>query len=242
MTMVPYPEFEKIPRLDRDTVVTEKIDGVNARVAILTPEQWRAYDNPPYVARYLGEGEDPARDMFMCVGSRATWINHHQDNEGFARWARTNAEELWGLGPGEHSGEWYGSGIRRGYGLPRGECRFMLFNVERWADDAHRPACCEVSTVLDRGSFLDVITALPDRMSDLQVNGSQHVSGFPRPEGVVVYHVAAGQAFKMTWGNDGHKGAVAPFGDMTAVGARPVSVIGLPGTLTMASEPERLAA
>ena len=51
---------------------------------------------------------------------------------GFARWVETNRERLITLlGPGLHFGEWWGSGIQRGYGLTKGDKRFSLFNVER---------------------------------------------------------------------------------------------------------------
>ena len=41
MSAVPFVEFPKIPRLKRDIVVTEKIDGTNA--SILVPEDEAEY-------------------------------------------------------------------------------------------------------------------------------------------------------------------------------------------------------
>jgi hypothetical protein len=53
-----------------------------------------------------------------------------RDNFGFAEWVAFHAAELAMLGPGAHHGEWYGEGIRCGYGLT--ERRFALFDTARW--------------------------------------------------------------------------------------------------------------
>jgi hypothetical protein len=74
----------------------------------------------------------------MLAGSRSQYITPERDNHGFARWVQDDADELWALGEGRHFGEWWGSGIQRGYGLQKGEKRFSLFNVARWADDRDR--------------------------------------------------------------------------------------------------------
>lgn len=121
---VEFIEFPKMPRLSREIIVTEKIDGTNAQV-------------------YIGD------DGTMLAGSRTRWITPEADNFGFAAWVRDNAEELAKLGPGSHFGEWWGAGIQRRYGLS--EKRFSLFNVDRWGDE--RPACCHVVPVLYRGLF-----------------------------------------------------------------------------------------
>lgn len=121
---IPFLEFPKMPRLSREIIVTEKIDGTNAQV---------------YVSE---EGQ-------VFAGSRSRWITPEEDNFGFAAWVRDNAETLRGLGPGSHFGEWWGAGIQRRYGLT--EKRFSLFNVDRWGEV--RPACCGVVPVLYRGLF-----------------------------------------------------------------------------------------
>ncbi len=64
----------------------------------------------------------------MFIGSRTRWITAQDDNHGFARWVEGNKQELLKLGAGRHFGEWWGSGIQRGYGLQKGEKRFSLFN------------------------------------------------------------------------------------------------------------------
>jgi hypothetical protein len=183
-----FVEFASIARLSREMVVTEKIDGTNAQV-------------------FVGE------DGSVRAGSRNRWIVPEADNFGFAAWVRDHADELReGLGVGRHYGEWWGSGIQRGYGLEKGEKRFSLFNVARWADErdrekypSDRPACCYVVPILGRGLFRT--DDIDHYLSDLAKFGSLAAPGFLKPEGVVVYHVASGQLFKKTLDkNDGHKG------------------------------------
>jgi hypothetical protein len=170
-----FIEFPKIARLNRQCIVTEKIDGTNACICI---------------------GEDGS----FRTGSRTRWITPEDDNFGFSRWAHEHREELMKLGPGTHYGEWWGSGIQRGYGLPKGEKRFSLFNTSRWSDDAVRPACCHVVPVLAVWSTLG--PAVSDALETLRTKGSVAVPGFMRPEGIVVYHTASRQLFKVTLERD----------------------------------------
>lgn len=110
--MTEFTPFPKIPRLFRDIVITEKIDGTNAAITFTPEDGWT-----------------------LITQSRSRVIISSDDNFGFARWAENNAEALFEvLGFGTHFGEWWGSGIQRGYGLPKGEKRFSLFNVHRWKD------------------------------------------------------------------------------------------------------------
>jgi hypothetical protein len=168
--------FPSIPRLLRDCIVTEKIDGTNASV-------------------WIGD------DGTVRAGSRSRWITPADDNFGFAAWVAAHADELRdGLGAGHHYGEWYGAGIQRKYGLA--EKRFALFNVSRWETD--RPACCDVVPVLYRGPF--DTAAVRDCLATLAASGSRIAPGFMQPEGIVVFHVAAGALYKVTLDkNDGHK-------------------------------------
>jgi hypothetical protein len=164
-----FKEFGKIPRLSKDCVITEKIDGTNACVFI--------DDNGTFL-----------------TGSRTQWITPQNDNFGFSRWAHENKDELLKLGKGQHFGEWFGQGIQRNYGLK--EKRFYLFNTHLWTDDLVRPKCCGVVPILYSGIFkeLEVIDAL----YKLELLGSKAVSGFMKPEGVVIYHTAAKRYFKKT--------------------------------------------
>ena len=176
-----FQDFPKMARLSRECVVTEKLDGTNAQVCI-------------------GDDGD------MKFGSRTRWITPEDDNYGFALWATENADQLRLLGPGRHFGEWWGAGIQRRYGLEKK--RFSLFNVGRWydADSVESgedltgrvlaPECCRVVPVLIRGMFrTDAIEAC---LATLSEKGSYAAPGFMDPEGVIVYHLAAGVGFKKT--------------------------------------------
>jgi len=135
-------------------------------------------------------------DGSFFVGSRNNWITPEKDNYGFARWAYENKEELTKLGPGRHFGEWWGSGIQRRYGLDRKV--FSLFNTSRWSDE--RPACCDVVPILYKGMFSE--EAIYTTLDKLRTHGSVASAGFMKPEGIIIYHVAAGVGFKMTLEKD----------------------------------------
>jgi hypothetical protein len=196
-----FVAFPKMPRLSRECVITEKIDGTNACV-------------------FIGEsresfGEEPE----FLVGSRTRWITPEQDNHGFAKWAYDHKDELMLLGPGRHFGEWWGSGIQRGYGLQNGEKRFSLFNVIRWTlhgTERQRietgdpriekfqevlPACVGLVPVLYRGNF--ATEAVTYQLDSLRINGSVAAPSFMKPEGVVVFHIAGNFGFKKTIEKDG---------------------------------------
>lgn len=169
--MLLFTEFPKMPRLSREVIISEKIDGTNASV-------------------YIGE------EGSFLVGSRTRWITPEDDNYGFAKWAHANREDLMTLGPGHHFGEWWGQGIQRNYGQTRK--RFSLFNVSRWAEV--RPACCDVVPELWRGNFDQFVAA--DVLGALHDLGSRAAPGFMKPEGIVVFHSAAGIGFKKTLERD----------------------------------------
>lgn len=186
-----FTGFPKMARLSREVIITEKIDGTNAQIVITlaSDAQKAGHIVNPYIA-CVG-------DYVICAGSRTRWITPQDDNFGFAKWVVQNAESLVNLGEGKHFGEWYGKGIQRGYGL--NDKRFALFNASRWnAENA--PDCCQVVPVLYSGLFDTNI--VNDVIEDLRVNGSKMVQGFMRPEGIIVYHIAAGVGFKKTLDND----------------------------------------
>jgi hypothetical protein len=172
-----FQAFNKIPRLKRGCVITEKLDGTNAQVAF-------------------------ADDGTMHVGSRNRWITPDNDNYGFARWAFENEAELRKLGPGRHFGEWWGAGIQRRYGLT--EKRFSLFNVGRWNTD-NLPACVSVVPTIHVGEFST--TVIDSALELLRTNGSIAAPGFMQPEGIVVFHTQSQSLYKVTLGDDGHKEA-----------------------------------
>lgn len=180
-----FEEFQKIARLSRECVVTEKIDGTNAQVCVL-------------------------EDGRVLAGSRNRWITPDADNFGFARWVAEHEAELRdGLGVGRHYGEWWGSGIQRGYGLQKGEKRFSLFNTARWVADAfvpltekqsYAPACCHVVPVLHVGIFST--EQIATEIERLRTLGSVAAPGFMDPEGIVAWHDAGRVLFKKTLKKD----------------------------------------
>jgi hypothetical protein len=163
-----FQDFPKMARLSRECIITEKLDGTNAQVCI---------------------SDD---GLTIMAGSRTRWITPENDNYGFAAWVQANRDELLKLGPGRHFGEWWGAGVQRRYGMA--EKQFSLFNVSRWETD--RPACCKIVPTLYRGCF--TTDAVEAALYRLQEHGSVAAPGFMNPEGVVVYHVAAGIGFKKT--------------------------------------------
>ena len=191
-----FQPFPKISRLTRPIVITEKIDGTNAQIFIEHLGCLQGTDDDPSI-------DDPkfwtvVGDFAMVAGSRTQWIFPGKDNFGFAAWVEVHKEELVSLGPGQHFGEWWGSGIQRGYNLSKGEKRFSLFNTHRWTGQA--PTCCHVAPVLYQGIF--DTTAIDRCLADLATNGSHAAPGFMKPEGIVVFHTASGEMFKKTLEKD----------------------------------------
>ena len=188
-----FEEFPKMARLSRECIITEKIDGTNAQILIM-------------------------EDGRMFTGSRTRWITPADDNYGFAKWAWERKDELMKLGPGRHFGEWWGSGIQRGYGLQKGEKRLSLFNVSRWCLHGETPQriptadprvekyqdvlppCVGLVPLLWRGMFST--EAVSTQIERLRTMGSFAAPGFMKPEGVVCFHVAAGIGFKKTLEKD----------------------------------------
>jgi len=179
-----FHEFKKIPRLSRECVITEKIDGTNGVI-------------------YIGE------DGEFLVGSHTRWLDEHTENHGFWHWAQDNKEELLRLGVGWHYGEWWGQGINRNYGLK--EKRFSLFNTGRWVmrspekdnpnppligKEEYCPECCYVVPVLYTGIF--DTQEISNTLGILKLNGSFAQPGFMNPEGIVIFHRAGNILFKKT--------------------------------------------
>ena len=202
-TMQEFIKFPKMGRFSRQCVVTEKIDGTNAQLFIVECD---------------GYAEDEAvfqKDgLALFAGSRKRWITPKNDNFGFAAWVYDHGEELLTLGPGRHFGEWWGSGIQRGYGLDKGEKRFSLFNVIRWCLCGEIPAviptldpritkmqdvlppCVGLVPVLWRGDFDDL--RMDFQIAKLAQRGSYAAPDFMNPEGIVVWHTAGNVGFKKT--------------------------------------------
>lgn len=172
MADVEFEPFQKIARLKRECVITEKIDGTNALICI-------------------------TEDGEFLTGSRTRWITPNDDNYGFSKWAHEHKDELMNLGPGKHFGEWWGAGVQRRYDM--GEKVFSLFNVARWEVDPV-PTCCSLVPVLYKGPFSS--ERVDECVERLREGGSVAAPGFMKPEGVIVYLPAARQLFKVTLEKD----------------------------------------
>ncbi|HEY0089309.1 MAG TPA: RNA ligase family protein, partial [Candidatus Lokiarchaeia archaeon] len=182
-----FPEFKsftKIPRLSREIIITEKIDGSNGVILI-------------------------DKDYNIFAGSRNRWLwgsiqdKIHNDNHGFAAWVREHQRELLGLGRGYHWGEWMGQKIQRTYGLK--EKRFYLFNVNKWTSRKnipnkyldtfiYCPDCCYVVPILYKGIFDTHVIRLC--LENLKLHGGKAVPNFMKPEGICIYHTAGNIYFK----------------------------------------------
>lgn len=179
-TELEFTPFPKIARWNRDVVVTEKLDGVNAAVIV-------------------------TEDGQVAAQSRTRLVSVGDDLHGFARWVASHEDELReGLGAGVHFGEWWGHGIRRGYGLE--EKHFSLFNTKRWNAGApdFRCAQCRCCHVVPELGYYDFPMAgsVTATLAVLGRNGSVAAPGFMRPEGVVIFHTAANMMFKATLEGD----------------------------------------
>ena len=194
--MAEFVKYPKTARWNRTVIVTEKIDGTNSQI-------------------YIGE------DGEFLTGSRNRWITPENDNFGFSNWAHEHKDELMALGPGRHFGEWWGSGINRGYGFKKGERFFSLFNVLRWCLHGEVPR--ETPTLDPRitrkqevlPSCVGLVPVLWEGRTDLLVtdailgllgkHGSKAAPGFMSPEGIVIFHTKSGTCYKKTF-NDAQKG------------------------------------
>lgn len=230
---IEFKEWPKIKRLNRDIVITEKIDGTNSAIGIVGD-----YDDTSASASH-SDGTVTYRKVALekpvvYAQSRTRILTREQDNFGFAAWVEDNADRLAAaLGPGLHFGEWWGKGIQRGYGLDGR--RFSLFNVHRWTipgmEGQPNALAPEIESLKDLG--VDIVPVLyqgpmvqvsgfvnePESFKErfvphlvaemLRRGGSQAAPGYDKPEGIVVFHTASGVAMKMTLEDDGkHKGEV----------------------------------
>lgn len=169
-----FMKFRSIPRLSREIIITEKIDGTNASIHL------------------SAEGE-------FKVAARNGFIAPDKDNHGFAAWAYENEEALRTLGVGSHYGEWWGPGISRRYGTRTKQ--FSLFNTIRWKKPGITlPACVNLVPILYQGIFSEeMIDSTLQTLFDL---GSVASPGFMNPEGIVIYHIAGNYLFKKTFEDD----------------------------------------
>ena len=162
-----FRAWPKIPRLENEVYhITEKIDGTNGAIIIKPLEKF--VDALPIWYN----------DVYAIgAQSRTRLITPEDDNFGFAKWVKDNAEQLIAdLGVGYHYGEWWGNGIQRGYGLE--ERRFSLFNPTKYSSVCHNiPEILTVDIMPDDHTLKHLLVT----------HGSYIVPGYMRPEGLVIY-------------------------------------------------------
>jgi hypothetical protein len=180
-----FEGFPKIPRLRRDIIITEKIDGTNAQVNIIS-------NTGPQVEIDFTQACIDLGEYTIFAGSRKRWIQPGNDNFGFAKWVHENAETLvTDLGEGQHFGEWWGAGIQRRYDMNHKV--FSLFNTSRWVNGAFETSNLRVVPVLFQGDWKHV-----DEVMDELAGMSYAAPGFTDPEGIVIYQPASRNLYKVT--------------------------------------------
>lgn len=195
MEFEPWPS---ISRLNKEAIYTEKIDGTNAAVVIA---RVTGDEGPREFLNSSGSTVVNGEMYVLWAQSRKRIIMPGDDNFGFALWVNQNAENLVKvLGEGRHFGEWWGSGIQGGYGLPKGERRFSLFNVKRWEHTLDWNKGHELLSDLYMVPILDRSVFSTERakelVHELRYTGSWASPGFMKPEGVVVFHTASQTPYK----------------------------------------------
>jgi len=204
---IEFTEWPKTSRFFRDIVITEKIDGTNAAIGIK-----RVAYGYGIGAQYILDDPDPSVISYELVGDGLYAIYAQsrnklilpgkQDNYGFAGWVSQHTAELVTfLGEGLHYGEWWGSGIQRGYGLTKGEKRFSLFNTRRFQDIyAESHSLLHSVPILYSGPLEEKL--ITGALEHLQTYGSVASPAFPKPEGICIYHTASRLVQKVTLDNN----------------------------------------
>ena len=210
MGVVEFEAWPKTPRLNRDIVITEKIDGTNSAIQIIklteensfeVDEDLRQFtndtDNAKVTAFYFVDGEQYA--VIAQSRNRIITPGKGTDNAGFAGWVRVNGPSLVAdLGEGIHYGEWWGQSIQHGYGMDRKV--FSLFNTHHWGAANFKTENLRVVPVLYAGPFSQ--NEINKVLEDLNKFGSYARAFHPKPEGIIIYHTAAKQVFKVLCEND----------------------------------------
>ena len=214
-----FRSWGKTPRLFRDIVITEKIDGTNSAIII---EQ--IFPNDVATNHFAEVGIDGA---FYAVGAqsknRLIFPGKTTDNYGFAAFVEANVVELVRLlGVGHHFGEWWGEGIQKRYSGGSSDVtskrrEFALFDTAKHAggvkgdlytlptfgqfeDEAGRSVTVKSVPVLYEGDFSE--QAIRDALDDLNRFGSVAAPFHPNPEGIVIYHAQSKQVYKVTRDNN----------------------------------------
>lgn len=208
MSAIEFEPWPKIPRLNRDIIISEKLDGTNAAILIVEHVGDEVIAADVLGGNLIALVIEPGVRHAVYAQSRNKFITPGKstDNYGFAGWVQKNAEALVELlGEGRHFGEWWGAGIQCGYGLTGGDKRFSLFNAGRWGAPSVREALrlaipeLGVVPVIYEGPFDGGV--IDGAIARLRLGGS-FAAAFDKPEGIVVYHTALRSSFKVTLESD----------------------------------------
>lgn len=177
MEFIKWPKIKRFPA-GMFCVVTEKIDGTNACIAI---------------------DED---GKLSHVQSRSRVLSVENDNHGLCKWATENKEEVELLGPGYHFGEWAGPKINRNRHQLT-ENKFYLFPTNKWlprilsGDDSDYwpfPAGVQTVPLLYSGTYSDgLMLELMDKLK----NSREY-----DPEGLVLFFPEMGGSLKFKFDDD----------------------------------------
>lgn len=208
---IEFKEWPKTPRLFRDVTVTEKLDGTNAAIQIIpVAEMDRWMNEAGETTAFFDPQPIAVVDGFAVYAqsrNRLIFPGKSTDNYGFAGWVERNATSLVeDLGEGIHYGEWWGQGIARKYDAKFKT--FSLFNTARYSDITFTTPSLDVVPVLYEGD--NNTAAIQAALTLLGAGGSVASPGFMKPEGIIVFHSASRQVFKVTLdSNDSGKWEVA---------------------------------
>lgn len=209
---IQFQAWPKTPRLFRDIVITEKVDGTNS--AVIIQESDSDGECSAYVLAHV-ERDGVEYEVAAQSRNRLALPGKATDNHGFAGFVQQNAEELFDLlGPGRHFGEWWGKGIQGRYKNVHPQIRgFALFNTAKhkvlhaWLPmHGGIDVLVEPVHVLYEGPFSEKV--IRDTLEELKENGSW-TSPLDKAEGIVVFHTQSRQVYKYTIeGDDAYKGAI----------------------------------
>lgn len=207
---IEFKAWPKTPRLFREVIVTEKIDGTNSAVIIQELEDFA--DADPMNGLTIVERDGKYYEVAAQSRNRLIFPGKTTDNYGFAGFVQKNAEELFDLlGPGRHYGEWWGKGIQKRYQNAHAGIRgFALFNTEKHKDlhawlpmDGGIDVLVEPVHVLYQGPFSE--EEIRGTLEQLKKYGSW-TSPLDSSEGIVIFHTQSRQTYKVTLdGNDAGK-------------------------------------
>jgi hypothetical protein len=206
-----YPAMPPTARLHRDWLITEKLNGTNGLIVVkdistFTNDPEDPSTHWPVPLNFMVQGAR-TDGIGIWAGSKNQWLGPDGDNFGFGAWVKANADLLIDtLGEGQHRGEWWGSGIQTGYGLPKGEKRFSLFNTSRWDAEMDELNALGIGlgvvpllAISDGHNLNRVVHAWLD---ELEKSGSVAAPGFMNAEGIVAFQPASQISFKATIKHD----------------------------------------